>query len=483
MGREHCNSPFSSWICVLGFVTVLLSTIVAADDFRKEQERDRIIKLPGQPANVGFSQYSGYITVDPQAGRALFYWLIEAPVSRGPTSKPLLLWLNGGPGCSSIAYGASEEVGPFRVQSDGKTLSLSPYAWNKEANLLFLDSPAGVGFSYSNTSSDQSVGDKRTAEDAYTFLIKWFERFPQYKHRPFYIGGESYAGHYIPELSQIIARRIKGIKNPVINFKGFLLGNPLIDNYHDNLGTHEFWWNHGLISDSTYKALNQSCLHDTFLFPKNKCYSALLQAYTEFGDINPYSIYSNPCYESGTLRNNLRRPLVIHLNFTASVEIQPWTFRGNDECIVGYTKKYMNLPDVQKALHANVTRIPHPWVTCSSVVRRNWTDSPKSMLPIFKELIAAGLRIWVYSGDTDAILPLTATRYSIRALNLKTNTNWYAWYDNHQQVGGWSQVYKGLTYVTVKGAGHEVPLGQPRLALILFSHFLKNQSMPGPPSL
>lgn len=95
-----------------------------------DQERDRITNLPGQPTNVGFAQYSGYVTVNQQAGRALFYWLVEAPASRGPESRPLLLWLNGGPGCSSIAYGAAEEIGPFRIHPDGKALYLNPYAWN-----------------------------------------------------------------------------------------------------------------------------------------------------------------------------------------------------------------------------------------------------------------------------------------------------------------------------------------------------------------
>ncbi|KAI5393569.1 Serine carboxypeptidase-like 27 [Lathyrus oleraceus] len=76
------------------------------------------------------------------------------------------------------------------------------------------------------------------------------------------------------------------------------------------------------------------------------------------------------------------------------------------------------------------------------------------MLPIYHELINASLRIWVFSGDTDAIVPLTATRYSINALKLPTIVNWYPWYDSGK-VGGWSQVYKGLTLVTVRGAGHE----------------------------
>ncbi|KAK6933331.1 Peptidase S10, serine carboxypeptidase [Dillenia turbinata] len=437
MEYHYKASSSSLLICLIEII--LLSSIVVSGDLTAEQERDRIIRLPGQPANVDFAQFSGYVTVDARAGRALFYWLIEAPAVRGPSSKPLVLWLNGGPGCSSLGYGAFEEVGPFRISPDGKTLSLSPYAWNIEANLLFLESPAGVGFSYSNSS------------------------FPQYKHRPFYLAGESYAGHYIPQLSQIIVRRNKGIKNPIINFQGFLLGDPLIDNYHDYVGTHEYWWTHGLISDTTYDELRKYCPKDSFLFPKNNCNSAMIQAFGEMGNIDPYDIYNTPCTKNGTLLPHTRLPLA-------------WMFKGYDECASLYASVYMNRPEVQKALHANVTRIPYPWESC----RTNWSDSPNSVLPIFKELIASGVRIWVYSGDTDAILPLTATRRSIGALNLATMANWYAWYDDKQQVGGWSQIYEGLTYVTVRGAGHGVPLGRPRLALILFEHFLKNARMPGP---
>ncbi|CAI0411710.1 unnamed protein product [Linum tenue] len=377
------------------FLLFISSTLASSQD----QLKDKILRLPGQPPNVSFSQFSGHITVDSRAGRALFYWFVEAPKEARPKSRPLVLWLNGGPGCSSIAYGASEEVGPFRVRPDGRSLDLNPYAWNRVANLLFLDSPAGVGFSYSNTSSDlYEVGDNRTAKDAYKFLTSWLERFPQYKKRPFYIAGESYAGHYI----------------------------------------------------------------------RGQCNSAQNAAFTEFGNINPYSIYSPPCQALGSTQHHHHS------------QLQLWKFRGNDECVTKYTKVYMNRPDVQKALHAKQTRnsTPNPWTTCSSVIRREWKDSPKSVLPIFKQLIKAKIRIWVFSGDADAILPVTATRYSIGALNLRTIKNWSAWYDNEKQVGGWSQEYEGLTLLTVRGAGHEVPLTRPKLALLLFTQFLRNQSMP-----
>ncbi|MBA0639819.1 hypothetical protein Goklo_022826, partial [Gossypium klotzschianum] len=113
------------------------------------------------------------------------------------------------------------ELGPFRINNDGKTLFRNGCAWNNVANVIFLESPAGVGFSYSNTSSDyHHIGDKSTAKDAYTFLVNWLERFPQYKTRDFYITGESYAGHYVPQLAYTILLNNKNANQTLINLKG-----------------------------------------------------------------------------------------------------------------------------------------------------------------------------------------------------------------------------------------------------------------------
>nr|GMD59252.1 serine carboxypeptidase-like 45 [Ipomoea batatas] len=122
---------------------------------------DRISSgLPGQP-QVCFSHYSGYVTIDEEEGhqRALFYYFVEAEVD--PSSKPLVLWLNGGPGCSSLGVGAFSENGPFRPS--GNVLVRNEYSWNTEANMLYLESPIGVGFSYStNSSSYEGINDNIT---------------------------------------------------------------------------------------------------------------------------------------------------------------------------------------------------------------------------------------------------------------------------------------------------------------------------------
>ena len=90
--------------------------------------------------------------------------------------------------------------------------------------MLFLESPAGVGFSYSNTTSDyRTNGDSKTAADNYVFLLNWLERFPEYKNRDFYIAGESYAGHFVPQLAHNILSNNKKANKTLINLKGIIV--------------------------------------------------------------------------------------------------------------------------------------------------------------------------------------------------------------------------------------------------------------------
>ena len=135
----HELSTMTGGLPLVAPVVLLLPVLLALASWRAAAASagtaagDRIGRLPGQPA-VDFPMYSGYVAVDEGAGgRALFYWLQEVPPEAQPA--PLVLWLNGGPGCSSVAYGASEELGAFRIRPDGATLFLNEDRWNTGALL------------------------------------------------------------------------------------------------------------------------------------------------------------------------------------------------------------------------------------------------------------------------------------------------------------------------------------------------------------
>ncbi|XP_057498761.1 serine carboxypeptidase-like 40 [Actinidia eriantha] len=420
------------------------------------KERDRIEKLPGQP-NVEFSQYGGYVTVNKSSGKAFYYYFVEAQKSHH--SLPLLLWLNGGPGCSSLAYGAMQELGPFRVHSDGKTLYKNRFAWNHAANVLFLESPAGVGFSYSNTTSDfKKGGDKQTASDNYVFLLNWLERFPEYKNRDFYISGESYAGHYVPQLAHIILRHNKKAKKTLVNLKGIIIGNAVINDETDNLGMYDYFASHALISDETLYEIKKHC--DFGTLSSNECKVLTAEADNDLNNIDIYNIYAPFCDDNNLTKKPKKTSV---LNF--------------DPCSDNYVYAYLNTPEVQKALHANVTKISYDWEPCSDVIDQ-WEDSPSTIIPLLQEFMEHGLRVWIFSGDIDGRVPVTSTKYSINKMKLPVKTAWHNWLLN-EEVGGYTEVYKGdLTFATVRGAGHQVPSYQPPRALSLIKHFLAGTPLP-----
>ncbi|XP_022982627.1 serine carboxypeptidase-like 35 [Cucurbita maxima] len=454
----------------------------------RRREADRVTDLPGQPP-VNFRHYAGYVKLRPEREeeeKALFYWFFEAENQTDVARKPLALWLNGGPGCSSIAYGAAQELGPFLVHSNGQ-LKLNNFSWNKAANIIFLEAPVGVGFSYTNKSSDlYKLGDKVTAEDSYAFLIGWFKRFSSFKFHDFYLAGESYAGHYVPQLAELIHERNKNSsKDTFINLKGFMIGNAAINDETDSKGMVEYAWSHGIISDKLYHSIVNDCqfapesnsesVNQTATGHCDDHLRAFLLAYS---DIDIYSIYAPICLSPSSSSKS---------TFSSFVGVAPRIFSkhelwhklpsGYDPCTEGYAKKFFNRDDVQRALHANVTALSYPYTPCSGVIRQ-WTDSTDSVLPIIHKLLNVGLRIWVYSGDTDGRVPITSTRYSINKMGLEIEEEWRAWYHKNQ-VAGWVETYRGgLTLASVRGAGHQVPVFAPQQSLSLFSHFLSTNTLP-----
>ncbi|KAL5721505.1 Serine carboxypeptidase-like 35 [Ranunculus cassubicifolius] len=435
-------------------------------------ESDLVTNLPGQPA-VNFKHYAGYVKLRQTDEKALFYWFFEAQDK--VAERPLVLWLNGGPGCSSVAYGAAQELGPFLARNNDSKLVLNKFSWNKAANLLFVEAPVGVGYSYTNNSADlKTLGDKVTAEDSHAFLIEWFKKFPKFKSHEFYIAGESYAGHYVPQLAELVYDRNKGAsKDAVINFKGFMIGNAVINDDTDSLGFIEYAWSHAIISDQLYHSIISNCDFNKDNQTSN-CSLSVRNFYKAYQDIDIYSIYTPVCVRS----TDTTRPKLL---------ASPWTFTkhdlwhtlpsGYDPCTEDYTVLYFNRKDVQNALHANVTKLNYPYSTCSNQISR-WSESSASTLPQIQKILNAGLRVWVYSGDTDGRVPITSTRYSINAMKSKVKDEWRSWFHRHQ-VGGWVTTYEnGLTLATIRGAGHQVPVFAPAQSLSLFSHFLAGSTLP-----
>ncbi|XP_038692282.1 serine carboxypeptidase-like 45 [Tripterygium wilfordii] len=428
-------------------------------------EANKILKLPGQP-QVSFQQYAGYVTIDEKQQRALFYYFVEAETD--PASKPLVLWLNGGPGCSSIGAGAFVEHGPFKP-SKGVLLK-NDYSWNKVANMLYLESPAGVGYSYSaNKSFYNSVNDDITARDNLEFLNRWFTKFPEYKGRDFFITGESYGGHYVPQLAELIIQsKLK------FNLKGIAIGNPLLEFNTDFNSVAEFWWSHGLISDSSYEMFNTVCNYSQIRRQHQSgtltpgCSDVNRQVSREISKfVDAYDVTLDVCLPSIASQSH---------------RLNKGLYMGKiDVCVEDETTTYLNQKDVLEALHARLVGVPQ-WTVCSDVLKYEMQNLEVPTLSVLGVLIKSGIRILVYSGDQDSVIPLTGTRGLVnglaKQLGLNTTVPYRVWFEG-RQVGGWTQIYGDiLSYATIRGASHEAPFSQPERSLVLFNAFVGGKPLP-----
>ncbi|BAT96248.1 hypothetical protein LR48_Vigan02g047800 [Vigna angularis] len=433
-------------------------------------QADKISTLPGQPA-VKFQQYAGYITVDEKQKRALFYYFVEAEVE--PVSKPLVLWLNGGPGCSSVGAGAFVEHGPFKPSENG--LLKNEFSWNKEANVLYLESPAGVGFSYSaNKSFYDYVNDEMTARDNLVFLQRWFTKFPEFKNNDFFITGESYAGHYAPQLAQLIVQT-----KTRFNLKGIAIGNPLLEFNTDFNSRAEFFWSHGLISDSTYEIFTKVCNYSQIRRQHQSgtltpiCSGVNRLVATEVSRyIDTYDVTLDVCLSSVDQQAYVLNQMT---------QLQE---RGKiDVCVEDETTAYLNRKDVQKALHAKLVGITS-WSVCSDILKYDMQNLEIPIISILGALAKSGIRVLVYSGDQDSVIPLIGTRSLVNGLaknfGLNTTVSYRTWFEG-RQVAGWTQVYGDiLSFATVRGAAHEAPFSQPERSLVLLKAFLEGKPLPQP---
>eukprot|EP00729_Bicosta_minor_P010476 gene10476-21802_t len=144
-------------------------------------------------------QHAGYIKLtDGALSKNYFFWFFES--RSAPATDPVVLWMTGGPGCSSevALFG---ENGPCQVNTEGTNTTANPYSWNSKANLLYIDQPAGTGFSYGTGMDHDEAG---VAKDMYAFLQGFFKEYSQYAALDFFAFGESYAGHYVPAVTHMI---------------------------------------------------------------------------------------------------------------------------------------------------------------------------------------------------------------------------------------------------------------------------------------
>ncbi|KAK9944566.1 hypothetical protein M0R45_010127 [Rubus argutus] len=455
----------SSQRVLYSLLSLLLLSLVPT---QSAPEAALITQIPGFNGTLPSKHYSGYVTIDESHGRNLFYYFIES--ERKPSEDPVVLWLNGGPGCSSFD-GFVYEHGPFNFEA-AKTegglpqLHLNPYSWSKVSSVLYLDSPAGVGFSYSKNKSDYITGDLKTASDSHTFLLKWFELYPEFLSNPFFISGESYAGVYVPTLASEVVKGIDAAVQPKLNFKGYLVGNGVTDEDMDGNALVPFAHGMGLISDDLFEEITEECNGNYYKPNSDTCENKLAKV-DQLGETEkPLAVRKRMFGRAWPLRAPVRDGLVPTWPQLMNSESVPCT---DDEVATSW----LNNAALRKAIHAEDDSVIPSWELCTDNIR--FYHDAGSMIKYHKNLTSRGYRALIYSGDHDMCVPFTGSEAWTRSVGYKIVDEWRPWTSNGQ-IAGYTQGYENnLTFLTIKGAGHTVPEYKPQEALDMYSRFLAGQ--------
>ncbi|KAL7418832.1 hypothetical protein Q5752_006516 [Cryptotrichosporon argae] len=418
----------------------------------------------------GVRSYSGYLDVG--YGKELFFYFFES--RHKPAEDPVVMWINGGPGCSS-ALGLFMELGPCTVKNEPKSVNdteYNPYSWNEKANIFFLDEPIGVGFSHAE--HGQVVGTaEKAARDVQAFVSIFFDNFKEFKGRAFHMAGESYGGRYLPLFASAVydgnRELVKKGKEP-INLQSVMIGNGITDFFTTMVSYYPYQCTiHGGLN-RTVQSIG-ACIDMAEAVPK--CHKLARKGCIESKDYTECSIAINYCQEM--LGSSFEWAGVNPYDVS-----KPCTRKELSESLCySETKKigeYLNLPEVRSLLGVHGKK---DWGSCDGGVFRAFTASLDSVGQTWlyvAALLERGVRILNYAGTLDFICNHIANEMWMDRLEWSGQSAYQAaalvdWHVDGELAGSY-KTSGNLTLLKVLGAGHMVPTDQPKNILSAVSAWL-----------
>ncbi|OQR90866.1 serine protease family S10 [Achlya hypogyna] len=446
-------APAASWTSV---DAASLATVVPEKKFVTRNGTDEVDTFCGI---VG--QESGYIKLPNKKDDHYFYWFFES--RRDPANDPLILWLTGGPGCSSM-LALLFENGPCVVNKD-LTTQLNPLSWNNIANMIWLDQPTGVGFSYGDP-ADADTNEDDVGENIWHFLQGWLDQNPQFKGRPFYIFGESYGGHFAPAAAHAIFTRNAdpANKHQVIRLEGVAVGNGLtnpIEQYAHAADMADNSYNLTLVSkakEAEMKAQVPRCVDMIRACQTDDSICSEAQEFCHEALVNPLFLTSG------------RNPYDIRQACGGGQSIGCYDF--------SHIEEFLNSPGIMETLGVNTARVTQ-WQECNFQINAQFgNDWMKVYSQYVPPMLEAGVRVLIYAGDADLMCNWQGNEAWTRNLPWSGHDAFDSMEPRkmmfqEKHVGDFRS-YGGLTFARVFEAGHMVPMDQPEVALAIVDSFIRN---------
>lgn len=390
----------------------------------------------------GVDHEHGFIEVKEQAD--IFFWFFRS--ASKPSTDPVVLWLTGGPGCSS-ELALFVENGPFTI-NDNLEVVPNPYSWHNYTNLLFVDQPFGTGYSRS-TSSDYVTTEDQVAENMSIFLNKWVNKFPEFKGRDFYITGESYAGHYIPAIGAYLLDDSHVFTS--MTLKGLAIGNGMTSPKWQYPEYAEYSYDNGLIDSQMYNYLKE-----TF----NVC-KDLIEA-------KKFEVAEYICGEASQwITGDPSRFNYYDIRLPCSIPGLCYDFSNMEN--------FFKKQEVRQELGVQTRR----WESCTDAVHAalqpDWFLSVEEKV---KQILEHKTKptLLIYYGDQDYICNWYGGRKWTHELVWASQEGFKKapmkdWTLNGKHLGEF-KLFDNLVFLRVFDAGHMVPLDQPEAALKMLDQLI-----------
>lgn len=411
------------------------------------------------PSSLGLDkvrQEAGYLNTP--LGDRLFYWFFES--RSNPSADPVVLWLNGGPGCSSLEAVLFEN-GPMNMDSNGQ-LKNNTWSWNNHANMLFIDNPSGVGYS----KGGHTVTDTVTASEDLKSAIKlFFTQNPQFQKNGFHIAGESYAGRYIP----VFATAINEWSESPVKVQSVLIGNGLVSPTAEYASYEPM-----LCGQGGYSAILSPNECRNLQRETPGCVNAMTQCENSLGAQCFYAQYSCSSLQSSFSNKN-----PYDIRDASCAETQTGLcYPGLDA-----VQNYFNDPTVRKALGVDDGSGSSSYQICNNQINAQFYRNRDPFAPTFRNvtaLLEAGTGVLVYNGGADIILNWLGGRQWTSDLQWSGQSGFQQaarspvdWTPAHSQKRGEVTNFGKFTFLRVLDAGHMVPHDQPESAHYMLLSWLK----------
>ncbi|KUJ12149.1 serine carboxypeptidase [Mollisia scopiformis] len=459
--------------------------------YQSEVSSSHSIRVKRQNATLcdtPVDQYTGWLDV---GAKHLFFWYFKAENAASDNDdEPLALWLTGGPGGSSM-LGMLQELGPCLINKHGNGTVYNPFGWNKETALIFVDQPAGVGFSYLDEGEPVPGDSFTSAADMHLFLQVFVSKvFPEHKNGPLVITGESYAGHYLPALgAQIVSQNILYPKQAQVPLKSLAIGNGYVSPLDTAYG---YWETLCTTNPGVDKPIFNETICDIMATNLPRCIAVAKTCY-DYPDPAICNAAAKVCwdgvivfYDGESYAGGRNR-----FDITAPCDLDEFCYPETE-----LVQDYLNLESSFNAL--GVPKNVRKFEVGSHAVEEAFQlteDLEITMKPQLEYLLANQIDVLIYQGNLDlACNTAGAKRWTANmpwkgqsAFTSKELKPWKSTKDGKEVVAGTfkevnvkmmdgDEKTTRFALVTVDGSGHMVPMDQPEISLDMLNRWLAGKS-------